>query len=229
MLSMTDGLRPRPPSFEEFDPGTFDHGWQFFAVRAVEERVSSSTIWPRLSHRAGPLQVTVGTHVWASVHVCAFLAHVPFLPPALPRGGPPSLASFGPLAPAGVAVFLTSLATTVQRARGGCLGVVGSRWRMPPRELSGGGSTFLHDIDLPIDRHDARRLEVVAKVVPQQAVDTTLVSPVQADGHPRRRCAEDGAGPAQRKPPRWEVVGRMKPTLSFASWQRPRRVVSPAS
>ena len=74
----------------------------------------------------------------ASVHVYAFLAHVPFLPPALPCAAPPSLVpsiALCPLALAGVAVFLTSLATTVQRARGpGCLGVVGSRWRMPPRE-----------------------------------------------------------------------------------------------
>ena len=47
--ALADGLRPRPPSLEELDPGTFDHGWQFFAARAVEERFSSSTIWPRLS------------------------------------------------------------------------------------------------------------------------------------------------------------------------------------
>ena len=29
--------------------GTFDHGWQFCAAWAVEERFSSSTIWPQLS------------------------------------------------------------------------------------------------------------------------------------------------------------------------------------
>ena len=113
--------------------------------------------------------------------------------------------------------------------------------------LSGSGSTC----------PTTRRLEVVANGLllfggAQLAVDTTLVSPVQVNGHPRRHCAEeDGAAlqqARQRKPltypnlsgafgraqlvvlaAKWEVVGRMKPTLSFASWQRRRRVLSPAS
>ena len=55
------------------------------------------------------------------------------------------------------------------------------------------------DLDLPIANHDARRLKVVADGLPlfggaQLAIDTTLVSSVQADGRPRPQCARvDGA------------------------------------
>ena len=53
---------------------------------------------------------------------------------------------------------------------------------------------FVRDWDLPIANHDARRLEVVADGLPlfggaQLAIDTTLVSSVQADGRPRPQCA----------------------------------------
>ena len=69
------------------------------------------------------------------------------------------------------------------------------------REAGGRVSTnvFLRDLDLPVARTDGRRLEVVVDGLPlfggaQLAVDTTLVSIVQADGRPRRQCAEqDGA------------------------------------
>ena len=60
-------------------------------------------------------------------------------------------------------------------------------------------NVFLLDFDLRIARHDAGRLEVVADGLPifggaQFVVDTTLVSPVQENGHPHRHCAEeDGA------------------------------------
>ena len=55
---------------------------------------------------------------------------------------------------------------------------------------------FVRDLDLPIANHDARRLEVVADGLPlfELAIDTTLVSSVQADGRPRPQCARvDGA------------------------------------
>ena len=58
---------------------------------------------------------------------------------------------------------------------------------------------FVRDLDLPIANHDARRLEVVTDGLPlfggaQLAIDTTLVSSVQADGRPRPQCARvDGA------------------------------------
>ena len=60
---------------------------------------------------------------------------------------------------------------------------------------------FVRDLDLPVARHDGRRLEIVADGLPlfsgaQLAIDTTLVSPVRADGLPRRQCAHvDGAAP----------------------------------
>ena len=59
-----------------------------------------------VSNRARSLQVTFGTHVWASVHVGAFLAHVP-LPPPLPRAAPRRLL-LPCLCPLALAVFLTS-------------------------------------------------------------------------------------------------------------------------
>ena len=58
----------------------------------------------------------------------------------------------------------------------------------------------VQDLDLlPGGQLDDRRLEVVADGLPlfhgaQLAIDTTLVSPVRADGAPRRQCAtRDGA------------------------------------
>ena len=169
--ALADGLRLRPPGLEEFDFGTFDHGLQFFAARAVEERFFSSTIWPRLSpHRVGFFQVTVGAY---DKRQCLFR----------PRSVAGGFLRLCPLALAGAAVFLTSLATTVQRARGlGCLGAVGSRWRMRPREFVEkrarvSSNVFLRDHDIPVARH----LEVVADGLPffrgaQVAVDTTWVS-----------------------------------------------------
>ena len=62
---------------------------------------------------------------------------------------------------------------------------------------------FVRDLDLPVAPHDARRLEVVADGLPlfggaQLAIDTTLVSPVRADGDPRGQCArQDGAALAE--------------------------------
>ena len=79
-------VSPRPPGLEELDPGMFDHGWQFFAARAVEERVPSSAIWPRLSPTE---QALLRSQLdWAPLHGSSFLAHFPFLPrAACPRSG----------------------------------------------------------------------------------------------------------------------------------------------
>ena len=66
-------------------------------------------------------------------------------------------------------------------------------------------NVFVRDFDLPVARMDSRRFEVVVDGLPQFgrahfAVDTTLVSPVSADGQPRRRCAEhDGAALEQAR------------------------------
>ena len=75
---------------------------------------------------------------------------------------------------------------------------------------------FVRDLDLPVARHDGRRLEVVADGLPlfngaQLAIDPTLVSPVRADGLPRRQCAYvDGAALAQAR----RVKQRTYPELS---------------
>ena len=66
-------------------------------------------------------------------------------------------------------------------------------------------NVFVRDLDLPVARMDSRRLEVVVDGLllfggAQLAVDTMLVSPVRANGQPRRRCAEhDGAGLEQAR------------------------------
>ena len=70
------------------------------------------------------------------------------------------------------------------------------------REVGARVSTnvFLRDLDLVgIRVQDQRRIEVIAEGLPvfhgaQLVIDTTLVSPLRADGEPHRRCAEvDGA------------------------------------
>ena len=127
-----------------FHHGMFDHGWQFSAA--------SSTIWPRLSHRAGSLQVTVGTHVWAPFHCSSFLAYCSLLPPTLPRAALLSLV-----------VFLLLFTRTCQCGR-----------------------------LLDFFGHHRAVWESWVSVGERSAVDTTLVSPVQANGHPPRRCAEEG-------------------------------------
>ena len=50
---------------------------------------------------------------------------------------------------------------------------------------------------LGISIQDQRRIEVIAEGLPafhgaQLAIDTTLVSPLRADGEPHRRCADEG-------------------------------------
>ena len=87
-------------------------------------------------------------------------------------------------------------------------------------------NVFLRDLDLPLARLDARRLEVVADGLPlfggaQLAVDTTLVSPVQANGHPRRRCAEEDGAALQQARQRKQLT---HPELSGA-FGRARLVV----
>ena len=83
--------------------------------------------------------------------------------------------------------------------------------------VAGGRCPRFH-LDLPVARHDGRRLEVVADRLPlfngaQLAIDTTLVSPVRADGLPRRQCAHvDGAALAQAR----RVKQRTYPALGRA-------------
>ena len=110
------------------------------------------------------------------------------------------------LAPAGVAVSSTLLATTAQRAGAGVLGrrghVLESVGVRICREAGAPVSTnvFVCDLDLLAPNvQDARRLEIVAEGLPlhggaQLAVDTTLVSAHHCDGTARPGAAHiDGA------------------------------------
>ena len=106
------------------------------------------------------------------------------------------------LAPAGVAVCPTSLATTVQRVRGpGCWGRGFSVESAAARVWN----VFFRDLDLPVAQHDGRRLGGCADGLPlfrgaQLAIDTTLITSVRVDGLPSRRCAtEDGAALVQAR------------------------------
>ena len=142
-------------------------------------------------------------------------------------------------------------------SRAGVLGSGGSPWRAQRHEsavkpeLGSPTNLFVRDLDLPIANHDARRLEVVADGLPlfggaQLAIDTTLVSSVQADGRPRPQCARvDGAALSESPPTQaahvpgtlWdsgsrkvggigrrggEAVGLTKPVLLSVSWPRPK-------
>ena len=130
---------------------------------------------------------------------------------------------------AGVASHLTPMATTEQRVRHqGCSDVGGFLWRVVPRAFAerlergcpptSGSRTSL----LPGGQLDDRRLEVVADGLPlfhgaQLAIDTTLVSPVRADGAPRRQCAtRNGVALDQAR----RTKERRYPELTGRVWSR---------
>ena len=48
-VSLLNGLRPRQPPENQFEPGPVIDGWQFFAAQTVEARFRNTVIWPRLS------------------------------------------------------------------------------------------------------------------------------------------------------------------------------------
>ena len=101
-------------------------------------------------------------------------------------------------------------------------------------------NTRLSDLNLDhINRHDDRRIEVIANGLPlwggaQLAVDTTLVSLLTSSSQPRRRAGQyagaalqdarkskerTGAG-SWSSPSRQEAGGAQKQQLSSASWPR---------
>ena len=91
----------------------------------------------------------------------------------------------------------------------------------------------VQDLDLlPGGQLDDRRLGVVVDGLPlfhgaQLAIDTTLVSPVRADGAPRRQCAtRDGAALDQarrtKEPRHPELMGEYGSSLFARRWsERP--------
>ena len=254
--SVLEGARPRQPNLDEVDPGVPTHGWQFFAAQAVEQRYRTDVVWPRLStteqalfrSQSGPM------------------SGLPFssVPSSPPTRFAPQLFRVLLLRRLWLALPFSSRTCRCGRPldvlghhRAACsrAGVLGSRGfslesaaARVCREAGARVSTnlFVRDLDLPIANHDARRLEVVADGLPlfggaQLAIDTTLVSSVQADGRPRPQCARvDGAAlsEARRRKQRtypelsgtqgrarlvvWEAVGLTKPVLLSVSWPRPK-------
>ena len=112
---LLEGSRPRQPNLDEVDPGVPTHGWQFFfTAQAVEQRHRTVVVAakPSSTRNRGPcrgcpsllfpLRPPLGSFLSSSAS-CFFIA-----------SGLPSLSL---LAPAGVDVHSTSLATTVQRVR----------------------------------------------------------------------------------------------------------------
>ena len=177
-------------------------GWQHDASSFTEQCFFESSILPgcTLAERAllrsqgGPLAALPCTAVPVSplLRFDPNLFRVLFL-----RGVSGSPSSCLPTL-AGVAVFSTALATSVQ--------VVGFALESAAARVcrEGGAivstNVFLRDLDLVGVRvQNQQRIEVIAEGLPvlhgvQLAIDTTLVSPIRADGEPHRRCAEvDGA------------------------------------
>ena len=147
-----------------------------------------------VSQRTGALAVAVRSHGWVAVLVCPFFASVR---PGVSCPLPPS-----PLAPFSPCLLQLPVWPSIRRPwpppcsllESGVLGSRGASLESAAarvcREAGGRVSTnvFLRD-DLPVARTDGRRFEVVVDGLPlfggaQIAVDTTLVSPVQADGRP---------------------------------------------
>ena len=207
--SVLEGARPRQPNLDEVDPGVPTHGWQFFAAQAVEQRYRTDVVWPRLSTtEQALLRSQLGP-----------MSGLPFssVPSSPPTRFAPQLFRVLLLRRLWLALPFSSRTCRCGRPldvlghhRAACsrAGVLGSRGfslesaaARVCREAGVRVSTnlFVRDLDLPIANHDARRLEVVADGLPlfggaQLAIDTTLVSSVQADGRPRPQCARvDGA------------------------------------
>ena len=217
--ALVEGLRPNQPVRAEVDPADHTHGWQFFAVQRVEHHFRAETA------QSGPMSGV------------AFSA-VPSSPPTRLA---PQLFRVLLLRRLWLPLPLTSrtcrcgrflVATNVQRVREpGCWAVgdfsVESAAARVCLEAGARVSTnlFVRDLDLPVAPHDARRLEVVADGQPlfgeAQFIDTTLVSPVRADGEPRGQCArQDGAALAEAH----RLKDRTYPELS-GSQGRARLVV----
>ena len=133
--ALAAGLRPPPREPEEFEPGCQRVGWQHETSSRVEREFRRNSVLNRMSGRDRALlrsQSGPVPRVSLSTTPSSPLTRIE---PALFRccfsGVLPSRCPF-PTVPASVAVHLTPLATTVQRARGvGCSGEEGSLWKVP--------------------------------------------------------------------------------------------------
>ena len=180
------------------------HGWQFFAVQAAKQRYRTDVVWPRPS-LLFPLRSPLGSLLSSSAS-CFFVA-----------SGLPSLSSR--TCPCGRPLDVLGHHRAACR-RAGVLGSRGfsleSAAARVCREARVSTNLFVRDLDLPIANHDARRLEVVADGLPlfrgaHLAIDTTLVSSVQADGRPRPQCARvDGAALSEARRRKQRTYGRAR-------------------
>ena len=212
---LLQGLRPQQPAFDEMEPGFFSHGWQFLAAKVVEQRFRSTVVWPRctptqqalLRSQSGPKSGRPFSAVpsSSSARFPAQLFRVLLLRRLrLPLPIASRTCRCGRL----LDVLGHHRAAF---ARAGVLGGRGfsveSAAARVCREAGARVSTnvFVRDLDLAVVGQDGRRLEVVADGLPllggaRLAIDTTLVSPIRADGLPRRQCADvDRAALAQAR------------------------------
>ena len=195
-LGISFGLRPQQPAFDEMEPSFFSHGWQFLAGKVVEQRFRSAVRVAMHSHSASTPPFSIGSHVRASFFRRPFLFCCPLPRSTFPGASPsPTLAS-SPLASR--TCRCGRLLDVLGHHRAACAraGVLGGRGFSVEsavvrvcREASARVSTnvFNPRLDLAVVGQDGRRLEVVADGLPlfggaQLAIDTTLVSPIRADG-----------------------------------------------
>ena len=186
-----------------------EQGWQHDASSIVEQHFLNSSIWPNWfqeSEHCCALKVVLCQG--SRSRLCQFLLRFGSTPTCSESSSCGDFAFLFPclLTLAGVAVLSTALATTAQVVRGQVLGRRGfaleSATARVCREAGARVSTniFLRDLDLlGIPATDQRRIEVIAEGLPafhgaQLAIDTTLVSPVRADGAPHQRCSEENGG-----------------------------------
>ena len=208
---LADGIRPEHLVLEvDREPGVPRYGWQRTATVPIHGRQIEDSIRPRLSLSEQALFRSQGGP----------LSSVPFTCfPTSPLSRFDSSAFrvlllrrlWLPLPPSSRSCRCGRLLDVLGHHRAGCAeaGVLGRRGfalesaaACVCREAGARVTTnvMVRDLDLlPMDRVDARRLEVVADGLPlfhgaQVALDTTLVSPLRRDGTPHARCAgEDGA------------------------------------
>ena len=167
--------------------------WQ---SRRLSRTLQSSPVW---SQESQPCSVPKEAHWQVSNSLpclCVLTSGLILICPGSSSCGVFAFLFPCPHALAGVAVSSTALAITAQVARGRVCRrgfALESAAAQICREASAGVSTnvFLRDLV-----QDQRRIEVIAEGLPalhgaQLAIDTTLVSPLRADGAPHRRCADE--------------------------------------
>ncbi len=207
--ALADGARPEPPNDEQREPGVFQHGWQFYAARALDRRERAG-LEPRLSRSerahlrsqsgpgAGAALMAIPSNPLLRMDLSVFrvlLLRRLRLPLPL---APNKCRCRHPLDPLGDHRAACSTAGVLAR-RGYPLESAAARIC---REARGRvrRDVFVRDLNLShVVPTDGRRIEVIVDGLPlfhgaQLAVDTTLVAALKRNGQPRPRAADvDGA------------------------------------